>query len=364
MTAARYPWSELAGAPHNIIRHPMMPGVAFLTMWTTLESGQPFFAYVHNLASGGVTYTVLATIVPLGDGYLSVRIAPQCPELLAAADSVYQAARDAEWVAGEQGCAAPERARRGVPALLGALDQAGVPDYPTFMRKALITEVAERRRRRRRSRALIEDPTLARLADLVGQVGDLVDTWSATFEGLSDLSERAGSAARRLAQAMAESRGTASAVVGAQETAGASLRPLVTTLTLWMHMDSEIGGLVDAVVEDLDAVEEARARLGGVRASCDSATGRVDELASLLTMPADLLASWGRMAAEREVTGDVADLVPVVSAQVEATRATATELDEVVAAMRSTSGGVGAPAEADPGVFEEIRHLASVVAGS
>ena len=135
---SRYSWDDLIGAPHNIIRHPMMPGAAFLAMWTTIKTGEPFCAYVHNLAADGATYTVLATVVPLGEGYLSVRVTPQVPEMLQAAETVYQAGRDAEWIAGEQGCGAPERARRGLDAVKTALEQAGYPDYGTFMRKALV----------------------------------------------------------------------------------------------------------------------------------------------------------------------------------------------------------------------------------
>lgn len=33
---SRYPREALVGAPHNIIRHPRMPGGAFKLMWDTL----------------------------------------------------------------------------------------------------------------------------------------------------------------------------------------------------------------------------------------------------------------------------------------------------------------------------------------
>lgn len=41
---SRYARDELVGAPHNIIRHPDMPGGAFLLMWLTLQAGKPFCA--------------------------------------------------------------------------------------------------------------------------------------------------------------------------------------------------------------------------------------------------------------------------------------------------------------------------------
>jgi len=50
---SRYRRDELSGAPHNIIRHPEMPGGAFKAMWDTLKAGSPFAAYVRNLAADG-----------------------------------------------------------------------------------------------------------------------------------------------------------------------------------------------------------------------------------------------------------------------------------------------------------------------
>lgn len=86
---SRYGRDELLGAPHNIIRHPVMPGGAFLAMWNALEAGEPFAAYVHNLAADGSTYDVFATITPLDEGYLSVRIRPTVQALFDTADAIY-----------------------------------------------------------------------------------------------------------------------------------------------------------------------------------------------------------------------------------------------------------------------------------
>ena len=214
---SRYSWDDLIGAPHNIIRHPMMPGAAFLAMWTTIKTGEPFCAYVHNLAADGATYTVLATVVPLGEGYLSVRVTPQVPEMLQAAETVYQAGRDAEWIAGEQGCGAPERARRGLDAVKTALEQAGYPDYGTFMRKALVQEVSVRRRQHRACRGMVDETTLGQLSSQVNRARQLVETWLETFDGLSDLSSKAGRTARTLSKAMTESQRTADVITDSRE---------------------------------------------------------------------------------------------------------------------------------------------------
>ena len=45
---SRYELGDLIGAPHNVIRHPNMPGGAFHAMWNALKSGLPFGCYVQN----------------------------------------------------------------------------------------------------------------------------------------------------------------------------------------------------------------------------------------------------------------------------------------------------------------------------
>ncbi|SDN40592.1 aerotaxis receptor [Actinomyces ruminicola] len=75
-TLSRYSRDRLIGAAHNIIRHLDMPAGLFRLMWDDLQEGMPVCAYVTNRALDGLDYRVFATIVPLREGYLSVRIKP------------------------------------------------------------------------------------------------------------------------------------------------------------------------------------------------------------------------------------------------------------------------------------------------
>ncbi|WP_299155935.1 PAS domain-containing protein [uncultured Tenacibaculum sp.] len=50
---------ELIGEPHNIIRHPDMPKVAFKTLWDALKKGKNFHAIVKNLTRTGRYYWVI-----------------------------------------------------------------------------------------------------------------------------------------------------------------------------------------------------------------------------------------------------------------------------------------------------------------
>ncbi len=54
-----YSESELIGKPHNIIRHPDMPRVAFKMMWDRILQGDNFIAIVKNLAKDGSYYWVV-----------------------------------------------------------------------------------------------------------------------------------------------------------------------------------------------------------------------------------------------------------------------------------------------------------------
>ncbi len=74
-----YRANELTGKPHNIIRHPDMPRVAFEKMWQTIRSGQAWNGLVKNLRKDGLYYWVDAEILPLKDendnviGYIAAR---------------------------------------------------------------------------------------------------------------------------------------------------------------------------------------------------------------------------------------------------------------------------------------------------
>ena len=71
-----YPWEELIGAPHKVIRHQDMPKGVFSLFWDTLKRGECMGAYVKNKSKDGLYYWVFAVVVPCEDGYLSARIKP------------------------------------------------------------------------------------------------------------------------------------------------------------------------------------------------------------------------------------------------------------------------------------------------
>ena len=78
---AGYIPDELLGEPHNIIRHPDMPRVAFKGLWDDIQTKGFWTGVVKNLRKDGGYYWVYATVLRrvAEDGsvrYLSVRTKP------------------------------------------------------------------------------------------------------------------------------------------------------------------------------------------------------------------------------------------------------------------------------------------------
>jgi hypothetical protein len=130
-----HPWSSLIGAPHRIIRHPSTPRAVFRILWTTIQAGEPAVAYVCNRAADGRCYWVLATVLPFGTGYLSIRIKPSSP-LLDEVKKLYAKLCLEE----KNGCTV----EASVEGLQRELLELGFTDYRDFMRHALRSEFTKR----------------------------------------------------------------------------------------------------------------------------------------------------------------------------------------------------------------------------
>lgn len=91
---------ELIGKPHNVIRHPDMPELAFKDLWDTIQAKKPWSGLVKNRRKDGGFYWVLANVTPIFQnnevtGYASVRIKAE-PEAIARADAFYRQINNGE----------------------------------------------------------------------------------------------------------------------------------------------------------------------------------------------------------------------------------------------------------------------------
>lgn len=76
-----YSRDEMYGNAHSMVRHPAMPRSAFLDLWETIQSGNPWNGIVINRCKNGDYYTVEANVAPYVHngkitGYTSVRRKP------------------------------------------------------------------------------------------------------------------------------------------------------------------------------------------------------------------------------------------------------------------------------------------------
>ena len=93
-----YNWDELKGKPHNILRHPDMPKIAFKDLWETVKAGKTWNGFVKNKTKKGDFYWVYATVSPVTgpDGslrYISLRNKPSHDEVQKY-DALYQTMRE------------------------------------------------------------------------------------------------------------------------------------------------------------------------------------------------------------------------------------------------------------------------------
>ncbi len=143
---SRYSESELVGAPHNIIRHPDMPGAVFHIMWERLLAGKSMMGYVKNLAKDGAHYLTFTTVTPLDEGFISVRSTVTRPDLWEPISQAYAETRALEIRWRTEGMSKAQAASQGAVDLATRLAALGFATYDDVIRALVPAEVDERRR--------------------------------------------------------------------------------------------------------------------------------------------------------------------------------------------------------------------------
>lgn len=139
-----YPLDQMLGKPHNIIRHEDMPRIAFKMLWDEVAAGRPFAAYVKNRTSGGQFYWVMAMVLPMPDGYLSIRLKPSTEHFQVAQDLYRQLRAIEREVEGPRSIHVKPAMEASGEALEAALARTPYGTYDSFMRTALLAEVRSR----------------------------------------------------------------------------------------------------------------------------------------------------------------------------------------------------------------------------
>lgn len=273
MRLSGYPRGALVGRAHNVVRHPDMPAGLFRSMWEDIEAGGAASAYISNRSSDGGTYRVFATIVPSGEGYLSVRTLPMLTDLRDRVEEAYARVRGVEASSLAAGSTRREAAAAGQAALLDELGELGYKGTVDFSRQTLAAEVAalvaagvnipERRGDDPVARVLremngIEEAT-AGLVDLLDQCARLVALLGRRAADIGSLSQRLGGLRRSLREVLRDVRALGE---GPEADEVAENHARVDALVLeCVEQLRPLAGQVDELRGDVDAVRFAIALL-------------------------------------------------------------------------------------------------------
>ncbi|PTY01263.1 PAS domain-containing protein [Opitutus sp. ER46] len=183
-----FPFEEMFGQPHNLVRSPAMPRAVFHQMWKTIRAGRLFMGYVKNQARNGNHYWVFAVIVPIARGYLSVRIKPTSP-LLRTIEALYRRLQEGEAAALERGESEGNAAEVGVALLQAEVEKLGYATYDAFSHHALNTEIKSRDAEvaSRRLRLFPEELGVTGEENSQAELGQLYALGLQVYQGLSGL---------------------------------------------------------------------------------------------------------------------------------------------------------------------------------
>ncbi len=390
---SRYSRDQLAGAPHNIIRHPCMPGGAFYAMWNTLHAGKPFVAYVHNLAKDGSQYDVLATVTPLkAGGYLSVRMRACCTDIFNAASSIYEQVRELEDGYISQGCNRREAAEKGAGNIIEKLNNAGFPSYDEFQWTVLPAEVMRREAQvdgkpPRRDTATGE---LRIIHDAVHSVYDELNQWMEELERLGELSTQLKNAGEKINQELDTTGRLTAQIEVLNRESGARYEDVLMPLRVWVQMRGIISAKIVNVVDGIAALDRAGAetRFGvalarlqttmmanfvaelidgdadehsaasicmlaqAIRDGVEAMQGQTMEhrrqaeavetaiksVISLMEIPQQLITDW-QAVSQRQLPGDLTELLRLVSGSIEGATIAIANLKELVTNIGQLSRG-------------------------
>ncbi|MCG2802831.1 MAG: PAS domain-containing protein [Cellulomonas sp.] len=293
---AAYSMDELLREPHNLIRHPDMPGGAFQIMWDLLLAGHPMGAYVKNLAHDGAAYWVFATITPLGDGFLSVRQAPCRTDLFAAANALYEKVLPMELAARSAGASRIAAARLGAAALAEGIGSRGFESYQDFIRMAVPAEIRARRETTSWTGVDPRDPGSGVTQDLIDAAVAVDQALDSQMSGLDELEMLSG----RLSQTSDQMEASLERLRGAVAAAVAASGEVAATEPVLGRVVGPLSAISQWLVE---AIEDLRQRLAEVR-------GRISELRlriALARLHDETLAEFAREMAN----GDAPERAPV-----------------------------------------------------
>ena len=247
-----------------------MPRVVFQLLWDYIQDGRPVVAFVKNMAHDGRYYWVVALVVAIPDGYLSVRFKPTSP-LLATVQGLYTELRALEASLEEQSNDRKAAIAASTDALNASLHALGFSDYDHFMHQALKQEMQSREQHVRAGTARAAErgapdqsaelDALRATADTLDQLVELLNVLFADLESYVQLSQSVRTKSGNVTDLSGALRVSAmNGVIAANKlgSGGAGLRPVLGQLQQLSEEITKSGdrlsALLDELAEDVDLV--------------------------------------------------------------------------------------------------------------
>ncbi|MDD4976245.1 MAG: PAS domain-containing methyl-accepting chemotaxis protein [Bacteriovorax sp.] len=195
---SKYSREELIGAPHNIIRHPDMPKIVFKALWDTILAGKTICAYVKNLAKDGSYYWVFATVIPIGNDFLSIRL-KSTTHLKEIVEGLYKELLTVEKSSGVDA---------SLKVLVSSLNSLGFPDYDSFSLAAISAELSSRHALQSKklktnsniasATAIINPLYLSRIRESLFKIFTLINKLSTHTNAISDKITKIGDVSKNI----------------------------------------------------------------------------------------------------------------------------------------------------------------------
>lgn len=328
-----FPWEAVTGD-----EHPSTPTAVAVSLWAAVREGRPFVGYLDVLGPDGVPHAEFAAVSPIDDHLLTVRVQPQCTELIDEAATLYGRVRPVEDAFRAAGASPAQATEAGCHQLEAVMGELGVRSYDVWSAHALPAEVLRRGANRGRLPWPAASGTHRTLGTETRWLHQLVARWVGQADAVQGLLSMMGAVGRRIDVAAVANEHSARAFTSVLDR-GAKEEDGLTLLRTWIDARPDEQAAVALVNEALDTLPEpvavARFRIAMAALHSETLGHAVAALASGTADVATTKEQAGWLG--RSLRDMLPDAAAVLQHTHEVAQEVAGELDSLLALVRSSN---------------------------